>query len=131
MAALDDETRALLAGPNIIQVGTIGKDCQPHITPSWVDVDGDTIVVNTAEGRVWPANMRRDPRVTINISPPDNPYAYTSIRGRAVGETHDGADAHIDKLAKKYLGVDEYPYRVPGQQRVIFRIEPEKVSKLG
>jgi PPOX class probable F420-dependent enzyme len=131
MATLDDETRALLEAPNIIQVGTIGKDGSPHITPSWVDVDGDTIVVNSAEGRVWPANMRRDPRVTVNVSPADNPYAYTSIRGRVVGETHDGADAGIDRLAKKYLGVDEYPYRVAGQQRVIFRIEPEKVSKLG
>jgi PPOX class probable F420-dependent enzyme len=132
MAALDDDTRALLEAPNLVQVGTIGQDGQPHITPAWVDVEDDgTIMVNTAEGRVWPANLRRDPRVTINVSPPDNPYVYTSIRGRAVGDTHEGADAHIDKLAKKYLGADEYPYREEGQQRVIFRIEPEKVSKLG
>jgi PPOX class probable F420-dependent enzyme len=130
MATLDDETRALLEAPNIIQLGSIGKDCVPHITPVWADVEDGKIVVNSAEGRIWPRNVRRDPRVTISVSPPENPYAHTLIRGRVVEDTHEGADDMIDRLAKKYLGVDRYPYHRPDEQRVTFKIEPEKVSKL-
>jgi PPOX class probable F420-dependent enzyme len=131
MATLDDDTRALFEEPNIVQVGTIGKDGAPHITPAWADLEDDKIVLNSAEGRVWPANLRRDPRVTISVSPADNPYVHTQIRGRMVEDTHQDADAVIDRLAKKYLGVDEYPYRRADEQRVTIRVEPEKISKLG
>jgi PPOX class probable F420-dependent enzyme len=131
MAKLDDETRELLAAPNFVHLGTLSKDGWPHITPVWADVENGTILVNSAEGRVWPANLRRDPRVTITVIHPDNPYAHTMIRGRVVEDTHETADADIDHLAKKYLGVDSYPYRVEGEQRVTFKIEPEQVSKLG
>jgi PPOX class probable F420-dependent enzyme len=129
MASLDDETRELLAAPNIVQLGTIAKDGRPHITPVWADIDGGRILVNTAEGRVWPANVRRDPRVTLSVSPADDPYVHTMIRGRVVAETHETADADIDHLAKKYMDADSYPYRKAEEQRVTFWIEPEQVSK--
>jgi PPOX class probable F420-dependent enzyme len=88
-------------------------------------------VVNSAKGRQKDKNIRRDPRVTIAISDPDNPYRYLEVRGRVVEITEDGADAHIDKLAKKYLGADRYPYRQPDEVRVIYRIEPERFSSMG
>jgi PPOX class probable F420-dependent enzyme len=129
MATLDDETRELLAAPNIVQLGTLAKSGWPQITPVWADVEDGRILVNSAEGRAWPANVRRDPRVTITVSPADNPYVHTTIRGRVVEDSHETADADIDRLAKKYLGADEYPYRKPEEQRVTFWIEPEQVSK--
>lgn len=123
--------RELLEQPNFCQVATIRRDGTPHVTPTWVDLDGDLVVLNTAEGRAWPRNLRRDPRVTLTIADRDNPYEYVSIRGRVVDETHEGADEHIDKMAMKYLGQDKYPYRAPDEQRVIFKIEPERLHRNG
>ena len=82
-------------------------------------------MLNTAEGRAWLRNLERDPRVTLTVPNLENPYEYLEVRGRIAERTHDGADEHIDALAKKYLGADEYPYRQPGEQRVIVRVEPE------
>ena len=95
-----------------------------------IDIDGDRILVNTAEGRVKPRNVRRNPRVAISVHMQDNPYSSAFIRGRVVEITHEGAEEHIDKLAKKYLGQDSYPYRQPGDQRVILVIEPEHVGTM-
>jgi PPOX class probable F420-dependent enzyme len=83
--------------------------------------------LNSAEGRAWPRNLARDPRVTLTVQNMQNPYEYVEIRGRVSERTHEGADEHIDALAKKYLGVDTYPQRQPGEQRVIIRVEPEHV----
>lgn len=82
---------------------------------------------DSAEGRKWPANARHDPHLTLLVPNRENPYEYVSIRGRATDFTHDGADAHIDALAKKYLGVDSYPARREGEQRVIVTVEPDSV----
>jgi PPOX class probable F420-dependent enzyme len=82
-------------------------------------------------GRQKDKNVRRDPRVAITLIDPDNPYRYLEIRGRISEITHDGADQLIDKLAKKYLDADKYPFAVPGEKRVIYKIEPEKVSPHG
>ena len=87
--------------------------------------------LNSAEGRQGPENVRRDPRVTVTVVNHDNPYEYAQIRGKVVEDTHEGADENIDKLAKKYLDKDEYPFRQPGEQRVMFRIEPERVKLHG
>jgi PPOX class probable F420-dependent enzyme len=128
---LTGEARALLEAKNFAHVGTIRKDGTPHVVPVWVDVDNGHVTLNSAEGRAWPRNVRRDPRVTIEVQNMENPYEYVEIRGRVTEATHEGADEHIDKLAKKYLGEDEYPFRRPGEQRVMFRIAPEWVKHSG
>lgn len=128
---IDGKVRELLEAPNVVSVATVANDGAPDVKVVWADVDGEHVVLNSAEGRVWPANVRRDPRVIITVINPENPYQYGQVRGRVVEDTHDGADENIDKLAKKYLDKDEYPYRQEGEQRVMFKIEPEKVSLQG
>jgi PPOX class probable F420-dependent enzyme len=127
---LSDAVRQLLEAPNFAHVATVMPDGSPQVTVVWVDYDGRYVLINTAEGRQKPRNLRRDPRVAISVISQDNAYAAAMIRGRAVELTHDGADAHIDKLAKKYLGQDTYPFRRADEQRVIIKIEPEHVSAL-
>jgi PPOX class probable F420-dependent enzyme len=124
---IDGRVRELLEAPNICFVATLRKDGTPHVTPTWVDVEDGRIVLNTAEGRVWPRNLRRDPRVTLTVPDRENPYEYVMISGRLAEDTHEGAFEHIDRMAKKYLGQEKYPFLQPGEQRIIFKIEPEKV----
>jgi PPOX class probable F420-dependent enzyme len=128
MAALSPEVHAKLAEPTFWHLATIMEDGHPQVSPVWIDAEGDTVLVNTAKGRVKERNLRRDPRLTLSMSYPDNPYNRIEIRGR-VSDFVNGApaDESIDKLAKKYLGLDEYPYRQPGEERVLLRIEPTKV----
>jgi len=101
------------------------------VTPTWVDVDGHIVVINTADGRDWPANVRRDPRVNLTVMNQENPYEFVSIKARMIEETTDGADEHIDRLAMKYLGEEKYPFRSEGEVRLIFRFEPEQVAHFG
>jgi len=112
-------------------LATLMKDGSPQVTPVWCDFDGALVWVNSAKGRVKDKNMRRDERVALAIQDPDNAYRYMEIRGEVAEITEDGADAHIDRLAKKYLGKDRYPYRAPGELRVIYKIRPTKVSTSG
>jgi PPOX class probable F420-dependent enzyme len=112
-------------------LATLMPDGSPQVTPVWVDLDDDLVVVNTAKGRQKDKNMRRDPRVAIAIIDPENPYRYVEIRGRVAEIVEQGADAHIDKMAKKYLGVDKYPYRQASETRVMFKIKPEHTSTMG
>ncbi len=128
---LDDRDRELLQAPNFVHVSTLRPDGTVQTVPIWVDVDGDAIVLNTAEGRAWPRNLRRDGRATLTVQNLENPYEYVTITGHVAGDTTDGADAHIDKMAQKYLGQDTYPFRQPGEQRVIFRIAPDRVHRSG
>jgi PPOX class probable F420-dependent enzyme len=109
-------------------LATLMADGTPQTTPVWVDYDGEHVLINTAEGRQKDKNMQRDGHVALSISDPDNPYRYLQVRGRVVERTHEGADQHIDAMAKKYLGQDKYPYRRPGEVRVIYRVEPERAS---
>jgi PPOX class probable F420-dependent enzyme len=128
---LEGRVRELLEAPNFAAVATLDEDGTPDVKVVWADVDADTVVLNSAEGRKWPNNLRRDPRVTVTVVNHENPYEYAVIRGRLADDTHEGADENIDRLAKKYLGKDEYPFRQPGEQRVLFRIEPERVKLHG
>lgn len=131
MAQIEGRSRELLEEPNFCYVATVRRDGTPHVAPVWVDVDGDTVVLNSAKGRAWPTNLRRDPRVTLTVASKDNPYEYVSIRGRLDSESEDGADDHINAMAKKYLGQDEYPFRQPGEERIIVRIAPDAVRYNG
>src|SRR3954453_1989564 len=128
---IEGRARELLEAPNFCNVATIRSDGTPHVTPVWVDVEDDLVVLNSAEGRAWPKNLRRDPRATLTVQNLENPYEYVTLRGRVAEDTHEGADDHIDRMAKKYLGKDEYPYRQPGEERVIFRIRPDRVRHFG
>jgi len=128
---IEGRAEELLKGRNFCQVATLRSDGSVHGVPVWVDVEQGRPVLNTAEGRSWLRNVERDPRVTLTIQNMENPYEYLEIRGRVAERTHDGADAHIDSLAKKYLDKDEYPFRQPGEQRVIVRVEPEHAKVWG
>ena len=112
-------------------VATIMKDGSPQVTPIWFDCVDGYIRINSAKGRVKDKNMRRDPNVAFSIADPDNPYRHLSIRGRVVEITEEGADDHIDQLAKTYMGVDRYPLRKEGEIRVTYRIEPISCSTMG
>jgi PPOX class probable F420-dependent enzyme len=112
-------------------LGTVMPDGLPQVTPVWVDYDGEYIIFNSAKGRQKDRNVRRDPRVSITVIDPDDPYRYLEIRGRVTEITEEDADKHIDKLAKKYLGVDAYPYRSDKEVRVIYKITPEHTSTMG
>lgn len=127
MTVLTEEQKEMFEQTNIGHLATINEDGTPQVTPVWVDVEGDQIVVNTAEGRNKVRNIRRDPRVALEVVDQENPYKTVSVQGRVVEMSKEGADEHIDSMAKKYLGKDKYPFRQPGEERIILRIEPEKV----
>jgi PPOX class probable F420-dependent enzyme len=128
MARLNEKQAALFEGKNFGHVGTIRADGTPQVTPVWVDYDGEHVVFNTAVGRTKYENMKRDPRVTVEVMNLDDPYEYVMVTGSAELEEGEAAERHIDKLAKKYMGVDDYPYRTPEERRVLVRVTPEIVS---
>jgi len=132
VAQLTENARKRLSDPNLGFLATIMKDGAPQVSPIWVDVEGDYILFNTAKGRVKERNLRRDPRVALSIADKDDPYVKVDIRGRVVDWVDgDEANAHIDKLAQKYMGEEKYPWHKPGEARVIVKIEPEKISERG
>jgi PPOX class probable F420-dependent enzyme len=112
----------------VANLATLMPDGSPQVTPVWVDFDGARIIVNSARGRQKDRNMKRNPSVALALSEPRNPYRYLKVRGRVVEITEEGASEHIDKMAKKYLGVDKYPNRAPGEVRVLYKIEPLHVT---
>jgi PPOX class probable F420-dependent enzyme len=112
-------------------LATLMPNGRPQVTPVWVDFDGEHVVFNSAKGRQKDRNIRRDPHVSLAIIDPDNPYRYLEVRGLVVEILEDGADDHIDKMASKYLGVDKYPYRQPGEVRVIYKMKPEHFTMMG
>jgi PPOX class probable F420-dependent enzyme len=120
-------TELLTTKKAFAQLATLNADGSPQVTPVWVDFDGAHVLINTAKGRVKAKNLAREPRVAIALSDPDNPYRYLGIQGKVVEMSEEGGDAHIDKMAKKYLGQDTYPYRKPGEVRIIVKIAPDKV----
>ena len=129
MNQITEPITQLLKGKNFAYLSTLMKDGSPQVTPTWIDIDkdGNNILVNTAEGRLKHKNVSRDPRVAISVADQSNPYNMVSIRGRVIEQISEEADEHTDRLAKKYLGLDKYPYRSPSEKRVILKIKPEKV----
>jgi PPOX class probable F420-dependent enzyme len=131
MARLKDEERRFLdENPYVGTVTTLRPDGSPHSTIVWVDVEDGKVSFNTARGRAKPRHLEQDPRASLLVVDPNDEYRWVAINGRAE-ITEDGADAQIDKLAKKYLGKDEYPWRKPEEQRLKVLIEPEKVDTYG
>jgi PPOX class probable F420-dependent enzyme len=131
MASIPEKYADLFKKKAFASLATVLPSGQPQVTPVWVDYDGHYVLVNSALGRKKDKNMRSNPNVSLAIMDPDNPYRYVEIRGRVAEITQDGADHHIDKMAKKYLDKDKYPFRQPGEQRVLYKIEPEHVSSNG
>ena len=131
MAAIPDQYKDLLQKKAFAHLATVMKDGSPQVTPIWFDYDGTHLRINSAKGRWKDKNMRNRPKVALSIPDPDNPYRYMQIRGTVTEVTESGADAHIDSLAKKYLGQDKYPYRQPGEERVIYKIAVERVNAQG
>src|SRR3954468_21357047 len=121
----------LLKEASYAQLATLMPDGAPHVTQVWVDTDGMYILVNTVATHQKARNVRRDARVALNVHDPAMPYRIANIRGRVVEVTTEGADAHIDLLAKKYLGAERYPFRRAGQQRIILKIQPERINSIG
>jgi PPOX class probable F420-dependent enzyme len=123
----------LLKEKQLAHFATAMADGAPQLTPVWVDVsdDGTLIYINTAEGRIKTRNFDRNPKVALEVVDRENDYRFVSVRGRVVERTHEGAREHIDKLAKKYLGQDTYPWMQPGMQRVKLAIKPEFVLERG
>ena len=128
---LSEEQRGIFSKKAFAHLATRMKDGSPQVSPVWVDTDGDYIVVNSAKGRLKDRNMRADPRVALSVTDPDDPYIAIMVRGRVAKITEEGADAHIDTMAKKYLGQDQYPYRTSDEVRVLYYIEPERVGTMG
>jgi len=129
-ASITPEIAKLFQGKNLVSLATLMEDGSPHVAPVWVDIEGNTILINTAVGRVKEKNLKRDKRVALSIFDHQNPYHMVSIRGIVTDITTEGADAHIDKLAKKYFGLDKYPYHSPDEKRIIVKIKPEKIHHM-
>jgi PPOX class probable F420-dependent enzyme len=110
---------------------TLMPDGSPQVSPVWIDEKDGFLLINSAVGRVKDRNVAANPRVAISITDPENPYRMLSLRGRVVERTTDGAEEHIDKMAKKYMGKEKYPLRQPGEQRVIYKVALDRVSTMG
>ncbi len=129
MPKLDADARKILDGKNFIFLATVNPNGTPQVTPTWVDTDGDYIIINTAVGRVKHRNVGKNPQVALAITEHENPYKLMMIRGRVIEQvTGRAAEDHIDKMAKKYTGREKYPNRKPGEHRVLLKIEPHHVS---
>jgi len=130
--AIPDQYKDLLTGKKAFaSLATLMPDGTPQVTPVWFDFDGKNLMFNSARGRQKDKNVRRDSRVTMTIIDPENPYRYVEVRGRVTDITQEGASAHIDKMAKKYLDKDKYPFAQPGEVRVLYTVRAEKVSGMG
>ncbi len=130
-AEIPTEYRDLFTKPAFASLATLMPDGTPQVTPVWCDLQEGLIIINSAKGRQKDRNLRRDPRVGLSIQDPGNPYRYLQVRGRVVEITEKGADDHIDRMAKKYLNQDRYPYRQPTEVRVMYKIRPERVQFWG
>ena len=127
-AAIPSQFSDLFEKKAFAALATVMPDGTPQVTPVWIDFDGKNLIVNSARGRRKDKNMKVGGRVAVALTDPDNPYRHLQVRGRVAEVTEKGADEHIDRMAKKYLGKDKYPFRQPGEVRVIYKIEPTSSS---
>ena len=122
-------SRAVFDKKVLAHVASLDPDGSPNVSAVWVELDGDDIVINTALGRAKARNLANDARVAVSLTDPDDPYATITVRGTVVTFTTDGADEVIDRLAKKYLDADSYPFRQEGEVRVTVKIHPARISR--
>ena len=127
MAQIPAEFHDLFEKPILFALATVMPDGQPQVTPVWGDVADGNPRINTAEGRQKDKNLKERPQATVMLVDPADPQRWIEVRGTVTGTT-EGGDAHIDSLAKKYLGVDSYPYRNPAESRIVFTIVPTRVT---
>ena len=128
---LSEKSRELIARPVLASLATLNPDGSPQITPLWVDLDGDDVVFNTAQGRKKARNLERDARVAVTVIDPDDQYNVVAFQGTVTDVATAGADAHIDALAKKYLGVDSYPMRREGEVRIRVTVRTDHIAMGG
>jgi PPOX class probable F420-dependent enzyme len=124
---LTERAMNLIDGKNFAYLATILPDGSPHVTPMWIDREGDMVLMNTAKGRIKLRNLARDPRVAITVVDSNNPYDRIIILGSVINQTEQAAEAHIDKLAKKYTNAKKYQKASPSEQRIILKIEPSRI----
>ena len=127
MKPLPDIVKKLIEGKTYANVATIMPDGSPQVTQTWVDHEGDLVSVNTFEGSQKSRNVRRNPKVALTVIDQSDPFNVAVVRGRVKEVTFNGAEAHVDRMAKKYLGMDKYPRRGPGEKRVLIKIESTRV----
>jgi PPOX class probable F420-dependent enzyme len=128
---LSEKARALITRPVLASLATLNPDGSPQITPLWVDLDGDDVVFNPAPGRKKARNLERDARVAVTVIDPDDQYNVVAFQGTVSDVATAGADAHIDALAKKYLGVDTYPMRREGEVRIRVTVRTDHIAMQG
>jgi PPOX class probable F420-dependent enzyme len=124
---LPEAVKKLLADKAYGHVLTFSPKGKAQMTMVWMDVDGDTVLINTATGRNKERNIKNDPRIQVSVQNRDDPQSYVLIEGKGT-LTEEGADANIDKLAKRFLGMDKYPWRTPTERRILIKIQPERIS---
>jgi len=127
---MNDKAVKLFEGSNLVFIATIMKDGSPQLSPVWANYEDGHILVNTAEGRLKHKNVLRDPRVAVSAVDQNNPLNMTTIQGKVIEIIPDYDYQHANMLTKKYMGKDNYPFRQPGEKRIIFKILPEKVYVL-
>ena len=125
--SLPEPARKLLTDKAYGHAITFSPKGKPQLTMVWMDVDGDTVLINTAKGRLKVRNLEKDPRIMVSVQDRNDPQSYLLVEGTGT-LTEQGADAHIDKLAKRFLGMDKYPWRAPGEDRVLIKIAAERLS---
>ena len=131
MVAIPEAFEDIMNSKALAALATVMEDGSPQVTPVWFQWDGSHVLINSAEGRIKDRNMRRNPQVALTIVDVGNPYRHVAIRGTIDEITLEGADDHIDKLAKKYLDKDKYPFRAEGEVRVIYKVRPDRVATMG
>jgi PPOX class probable F420-dependent enzyme len=129
--AIPEKYKDLFEKKAFANLATVMPNGSPQVTPVWVDYDGNYVLVNSARGRQKDKNMKQNSTVALSILDPDNPYRYLEVRGNVAEITEEGAAEHIDKMAKKYMGVEKYPYRQEGEVRVLYKIEPTHFTSMG
>lgn len=129
--AIPEKYQDLFNKKAFANLATVMPDGSPQVTPVWVDYDGSHVLVNSARGRQKDKNMKQNASVALSILDPENPYRYLEVRGNVTEITEEGAADHIDKMAKKYLGVEAYPFSKEGEVRVLYKIEPTHFTSMG